>query len=248
MKAVLTDDRFSDPDWIYERKLDGIRCLTFRTGDGVRLMSRNQLSLNHRFPELADALGRGPAEFVADGEVVAFAGAQTSFAKLQQRGERHVAVFLYVFDLLHVAGRRIGRGLVQRLAALEESAKLVAVGGERAVAALHPFPGGVEIDLQAHRHGVVPQRLADSRALGGAAPECDDGRRGFRERVDGSRGLEDAEVRLAAMGEELRDRPPLLRLQLAVEIDEGPTEPVRDLGAEGRLARAHEADEREVAV
>jgi len=55
-------------------------------------------------------------------------------------------------------------------------------------------------------------------------------------------------VRFAAMGEELRDRPPLLRLQLAVEIDEGSAEPLRDLGAEGRLARAHEADEREVAV
>jgi bifunctional non-homologous end joining protein LigD len=104
MKAVLTDDRFSDPDWIYERKLDGIRCLTFRSRDGVRLMSRNQLSLNQRFPELADVLQRAPAEFVVDGEVVAFDGAQTSFAKLQQRGERHVPVFLYVFDLLHVAG------------------------------------------------------------------------------------------------------------------------------------------------
>ena len=74
MKAVLTDDRFSDPDWIYERKLDGIRCLTFKTSDGVRLLSRNQLSLNHRFPEVADAVRRGPAEFVADGEVVAFDG------------------------------------------------------------------------------------------------------------------------------------------------------------------------------
>jgi len=107
MKAVLTDDRFSDPDWIYERKLDGIRCLAFRSGGGVRLMSRNQLSLNQRFPEVAAALGRAPAEFVLDGELVAFDGAQTSFARLQQRGERHVPVFFYVFDLLHVAGHDI---------------------------------------------------------------------------------------------------------------------------------------------
>ena len=27
MKAVLADKPFSDPDWIFERKLDGIRCL-----------------------------------------------------------------------------------------------------------------------------------------------------------------------------------------------------------------------------
>jgi bifunctional non-homologous end joining protein LigD len=30
IKAVLTDERFSDPGWIFERKLDGIRCLAFK--------------------------------------------------------------------------------------------------------------------------------------------------------------------------------------------------------------------------
>ena len=30
MKAVLTDERFSDPAWIFERKLDGIRCLAIK--------------------------------------------------------------------------------------------------------------------------------------------------------------------------------------------------------------------------
>jgi bifunctional non-homologous end joining protein LigD len=105
MKAVLTDERFSDPDWIFERKLDGIRCVAIKADRRVRLLSRNHLSLNARFPELVEALESDPAtQFVVDGEVVAFAGAQTSFARLQQRGERHVAVFLYVFDLLHLAG------------------------------------------------------------------------------------------------------------------------------------------------
>jgi bifunctional non-homologous end joining protein LigD len=28
--ATLTRDRFSDPAWIFERKLDGERCLAFR--------------------------------------------------------------------------------------------------------------------------------------------------------------------------------------------------------------------------
>ena len=32
MKAVLTDERFSDPDWIFERKLDGIRCIAIKAG------------------------------------------------------------------------------------------------------------------------------------------------------------------------------------------------------------------------
>ena len=105
MKAVLTDRRFSDPDWIYERKLDGIRCLAFKADEQVRLRSRNDLSLNGRFPEVAEALRADPiTDVVLDGEVVAFAGSQTSFARLQQRAERPVRVFFYVFDLLHLAG------------------------------------------------------------------------------------------------------------------------------------------------
>jgi bifunctional non-homologous end joining protein LigD len=106
MKAVLTDERFSDPGWLYERKLDGIRCLAVRDGDDVRLRSRNDLSLNGRFPELVDALGRDRARhFAVDGEVVAFAGAQTSFARLARRGRRPgIPVYLYVFDVLWVDG------------------------------------------------------------------------------------------------------------------------------------------------
>jgi bifunctional non-homologous end joining protein LigD len=96
MKAVLTDEVFSDPDWIYERKLDGIRCIAIKDAHRVRLLSRNHLSLNGRFPEVAEALERDPAtQFVVDGEVVAFDGPQTSFARLQQRGERPTPVFLY---------------------------------------------------------------------------------------------------------------------------------------------------------
>ena len=105
MKAVLTDDRFSDPGWIFERKLDGIRCVAIKADRRVRLLSRNHLSLNSRFPEVVEALEEDAAtQFVLDGEVVAFAGAQTSFARLQQRGERPVSVFYYVFDILHLAG------------------------------------------------------------------------------------------------------------------------------------------------
>ena len=35
MKAVLFDHPFSDPAWIFERKLDGVRCATFRLGGQV---------------------------------------------------------------------------------------------------------------------------------------------------------------------------------------------------------------------
>jgi DNA ligase D-like protein (predicted ligase) len=108
MKAVLTDERFSDPGWIFERKLDGIRCIAVRDGGPVKLWSRNDLALNDRYPEIAEALERQPApRFAVDGEVVAFDGAQTSFSRLARRGLERVAVYLYVFDLLWLDGHDV---------------------------------------------------------------------------------------------------------------------------------------------
>jgi bifunctional non-homologous end joining protein LigD len=108
MKALLTDERFSDPEWVYERKLDGIRCIAIKAERQVRLLSRNDLSLNGRFPEVVSALERdGVTDVVLDGEVVAFAGAQTSFERLQQRAERPVSIFYYVFDILHLEGHDV---------------------------------------------------------------------------------------------------------------------------------------------
>jgi bifunctional non-homologous end joining protein LigD len=105
MRATLTKERFSDPAWIFERKLDGIRCVAVRDGSVVRLWSRNDLSLSERYPEVADAVAsESCARFALDGEVVAFDGAATSFARLAQRGQHHVPVYYYVFDMLWLDG------------------------------------------------------------------------------------------------------------------------------------------------
>ena len=113
--ATLTDKRFRDPQWIFERKFDGMRCLAFRDGDRVRLLSRNQQPLNGTYPELVDALAaQGTSRFVVDGEVVAFDGRRTSFARLQGRlgitnpevaRASGVRVFYYLFDVLHLDGK-----------------------------------------------------------------------------------------------------------------------------------------------
>ncbi|HET6866536.1 MAG TPA: non-homologous end-joining DNA ligase [Solirubrobacteraceae bacterium] len=108
MKAVLTDERFSDPNWVFERKLDGIRCIAIRDEGKLQLLSRNDLSQNQRYPELVEALAAERCEqFAVDGEVVAFEGSQTSFARLAQRHQRYVPVFLYVFDVLWLAGHDV---------------------------------------------------------------------------------------------------------------------------------------------
>jgi bifunctional non-homologous end joining protein LigD len=105
MKAVLTQERFSDPEWIFERKLDGIRCIAIRDGGPVKLLSRNDLSLNRRYPGVAAALdAQERSQFVVDGEVVAFEGAQTSFQRLGHPG---ASIFYYVFDVLWLDGRDV---------------------------------------------------------------------------------------------------------------------------------------------
>lgn len=119
MLATLTHDSFSDPEWLYERKLDGVRCLVFRRGGRLRLLSRNRKTMNDTYPELVEALEREPCEeFVADGEIVAFEGKRTSFSRLQQRigiqdpdaaRRSGVAVYLYLFDLLHLDGYNVTR-------------------------------------------------------------------------------------------------------------------------------------------
>lgn len=115
--ATLTRDRFSDPAWIFERKLDGERCLGFADSSGARLMSRTRHDITTTFPEVAAALAaQHHGDVVVDGEIVAFDGPQTRFERLQHRlGVAHppqallreVPVFYYVFDVLYAEGRDV---------------------------------------------------------------------------------------------------------------------------------------------
>jgi bifunctional non-homologous end joining protein LigD len=119
MLARLTDRRFSDPAWLFERKFDGERALGFRAGDAVRLLSRNNKDIGDAYPELVEALAEQPcSDFIADGEIVAFDGAVTSFARLQRRMQiadpdearsTGVAVYYYLFDLLYLDGYKLDR-------------------------------------------------------------------------------------------------------------------------------------------
>lgn len=113
MLATLTEDYFDHKNWIYERKLDGVRAVTFKFGDGIWIKSRNHNKLNNTYPELVDALEKQPdAPFVADGEIVAFEGDRTSFSKLQNRmnisdpqraRNIDVEIYLYLFDLIYLS-------------------------------------------------------------------------------------------------------------------------------------------------
>jgi bifunctional non-homologous end joining protein LigD len=91
MAATLTQERFTGPDWIFERKFDGIRLLAFKQGDNVRLFSRNRLPQQN--PAVTAAIAAlPPRDLILDGEVT-------------WRGEDRVTY--YVFDILWLDGREV---------------------------------------------------------------------------------------------------------------------------------------------
>lgn len=113
MLATLTDDYFSDRQWLYERKLDGERVLAFIHGGHVSLLTRNKKSLNTTYPEIIDQLKKQEYPMIIDGEIVAFSGKLTSFSRLQKRMKIHsmqqvrhsnIKVYYYLFDLLFLDG------------------------------------------------------------------------------------------------------------------------------------------------
>jgi bifunctional non-homologous end joining protein LigD len=101
MAATLTDKRFTGPEWIFERKLDGIRLLAFKKGRDVQLFSRNQLEQHN--PAIADAIAGLPhRELILDGEVTGVWGPASTREADKPRGLAY-----HVFDVLWIDGRDV---------------------------------------------------------------------------------------------------------------------------------------------
>ena len=101
MAATLTDKRFTGPEWIFERKLDGIRLLAFKKGRDVQLFSRNQLEQHN--PALADAIAGLPhRDLILDGEVTGVWGPASTREADKPRGLAY-----HVFDVLWIDGRDV---------------------------------------------------------------------------------------------------------------------------------------------
>lgn len=72
--------------WQYEPKWDGFRCLAFRDGIGVELMSKAGKPLSRYFPDVVEAIHDVIASrFVLDGEIVVQLGDALSFDDLLMR-------------------------------------------------------------------------------------------------------------------------------------------------------------------
>jgi bifunctional non-homologous end joining protein LigD len=95
MAATLTQERFSGPEWIFERKLDGVRLLAYKRGRDVQLLSRNQLPQNDAYPSVVRAVEHLPVRnVILDGEATGVWG-------------RPGKVAYHVFDVLWIDDRDV---------------------------------------------------------------------------------------------------------------------------------------------
>jgi bifunctional non-homologous end joining protein LigD len=117
MLAESIDKPFDGAEWLFEIKWDGYRAIAFIENGQTRLVSRNQIDLTARYPELKNMAQMVKAKTaILDGEVVALdAEGKASFSLMQQRtgfrpgGRRATAkadvpVLYYAFDLLYLDG------------------------------------------------------------------------------------------------------------------------------------------------
>lgn len=108
MAATLTRERFAGPEWVFERKLDGIRLVAFKSGRDVRLMTRNQLQRNDWYPSYVEAIAAlAVRDAILDGEATGM------------WGDRGVASGYHLFDVLWLNGTDVTS------LALEERRKLL---------------------------------------------------------------------------------------------------------------------------
>ncbi len=136
MELVQVERIPDGPQWQYEPKWDGFRCVAFRDGDEIYLQSKAGEPLARYFPEIVEQLrALGAHRFVVDGELMVQIGEALSFDTLLQRIHpaasrvnrlaKETPARYVVFDLLVDADGRdlTAEPLAQRRSALEAFAK-----------------------------------------------------------------------------------------------------------------------------
>jgi bifunctional non-homologous end joining protein LigD len=106
MLASPAEEPFDDPNWVFEIKWDGYRAIAEVEPAKVRLYSRNNLSLEKRFPLIVESLKKLGHTAVLDGEAVVLdAVGKPRFQLLQNYAKSGDGTLVYqVFDLLYLDG------------------------------------------------------------------------------------------------------------------------------------------------
>ncbi len=172
MLATLGEHAFSDPNWLFEIKWDGVRALARIEDGALTLRSRNGADITKRYPELAflpQAFAASQA--IVDGEIVALdERGLSSFERLQERMHvrapsehlvSQIPVVYFAFDLLYCDGYDLRKApLLERKQLLQR----LVHASERFRYADHQMEHGkelFELAKQTGLEGIVAKR-ADS--------------------------------------------------------------------------------------
>src|SRR6266404_2792302 len=172
MLATLSDRPFSDPNWLFEIKWDGVRAMARIENGDLALRSRNAIDITKRYPELAslpDALAARQA--IIDGEIVALdARGHSSFERLQERMHvrapsenlaSQIPAVYFAFDLLYCDGYDLrDTPLLERKQLLQR----LLYTSERFRYADHQLEHGKELFTLAEQNGLegIVAKRADS--------------------------------------------------------------------------------------
>jgi len=180
MLATLADHPFSDPNWLFEIKWDGVRALARIENGALALRSRNSIDITKRYPELAslpDALAARQA--ILDGEIVALdAQGHSDFELLQERMHvrapseslvTQIRVVYFAFDLLYCDGYDLREApLLERKQLLQR----LLYTSERFRYADHQLEHGKELFALAEQNGLegIVAKRADSPYVSDRSP------------------------------------------------------------------------------
>lgn len=178
---AMTGRPFSSPDWIFEPKIDGTRCIA-QVGKTVLLFNRRQVPITYRYPELSRALKEMAGDCILDGEIAVFSNGLPDFSALAERDHQMdkmkidylsqaMPASYIVFDILEADGRNLlNLPLRERKAILKET-----ISGDDPVTVIDSFAERGEDYFQAALkmgiEGVVGKRLDSVYQPGVRSPD-----------------------------------------------------------------------------
>lgn len=134
MEPITHDAIFDSPDYIYQIKWDGVRCLAYSFDERLELFNRKKNRRTEQYPELVEALSFLPHGTVVDGEIIALnEKGLPDFPRVLkrdllsskqsiQKAQRMVPIQYIVFDMAFFQGENIcDKPLCERLSILKET-------------------------------------------------------------------------------------------------------------------------------
>ena len=109
MLAESGSKDFTRPNFIFEPKVDGVRCIAFLNSDGTRLQSRSGKDITFKFPELQTLHTKVKEDCILDGEVMGENFNATQHRVHQQKSfairmaMKVYPVKFHGFDVMHLA-------------------------------------------------------------------------------------------------------------------------------------------------